>query len=65
MIKIKKNFVIAKIDIPSPIGIIGLFISVQLNLIISMKLCFVSAKVVFVTPNLSLDRYLKSSFRDS
>ena len=63
--KIRKNFAIAKIDIPSPIGIIGLFISVQPNFIISIKLCFVSAKVVFVTPNLSLDKYLKSSVNDS
>lgn len=64
IIKIRKNLLIAKIDIPAPIGIIGLFISVQVYFITSNKLSFVSAKVVFVTPKCSLERYFNNSNKD-
>ena len=62
---IKKNLITAKIDTPSPIGIIGLLISVHPYLRISKKLSFVSANVVFATPIRSLYKYLNNSINKS
>ena len=62
---IKKNLITAKIDTPSPIGIIGyLFLSIPYLRISKNSLLYLQM-LFFATPIRSLDKYLNNSINES